>query len=132
MFSQLMKELFSTNNYKSSQGRVARRLTFIGLSLVFIWGGYSFYSAAYFGPQTAAIVGAIISLLGVWASYRAINHAQFADFLVSVEAEMTKVSWPSKKDLFANTKVVLIFMALFTVLIYAYDIIFRSIFSLVG
>ncbi|MBR4835316.1 MAG: preprotein translocase subunit SecE [Thermoguttaceae bacterium] len=132
MFSQLMKELFSTNSYKSSQGRVARRLTFIGLSLVFIWGGYSFFSAGYFGAQGAAIGGAIIAALGVWASYRVINYAQFADFLVSVEAEMTKVSWPSKRDLFANTKVVLIFMALFTALIYAYDIVFRSIFSLVG
>ncbi len=132
MFSQLMKELFSTNSYKSSQGRVARRLTFIGLSLVFIWGGYSFFSAGYFGAQGAAIVGSLIALLGVWASYRAINYAQFADFLVSVEAEMTKVSWPSKRDLFANTKVVLIFMALFTALIYAYDIVFRTVFSLVG
>lgn len=132
MFSQLMKELVSTNNYKSSQGRVARRLTFIGLSLVFIWGGFSFFRAGYFGAQGAAIGGAIVALLGVWASFRVINFPTFADFLVSVEAEMSKVSWPSKRDLFANTKLVLIFMALFTVLIYAYDLVFRTIFSFVG
>lgn len=132
MFSQLMKELVSTNNYKSSQGRVARRLTFIGLSLVFIWGGLSFFNAGYFGKQGAMIGGALIALLGVWASFRVINFPTFADFLVSVEAEMSKVSWPSKRDLFANTKVVLIFMTLFTVLIYAYDFIFKTFFSLIG
>lgn len=132
MFSQLLKELVSTNNYKSSQGRVARRLTFIGLSLVFIWGGYSFFRADYFGAQGAAIGGALIALLGVWASFRVINFPAFADFLVSVEAEMSKVSWPSKRDLFANTKVVLIFMVLFTALILVYDLIFQRIFNLLG
>ena len=132
MFSQLMKELVSTNNYKSSQGRVARRLTFIGLSLVFSWGGFSFFRAGYFGAQGAAIGGAVVALLGVWASFRVINFPTFADFLVSVEAEMSKVSWPSKRDLFANTKVVLIFMALFTALIFVYDSIFRTFFSFIG
>ncbi len=132
MFSQLMKELVSTNNYKSSQGRVARRLTFIGLSLVFIWGGFSFFRAGYFGAQGAAIGGAVVALLGVWASFRVINFPTFADFLVSVEAEMSKVSWPSKRDLFANTKVVLIFMALFTALIFVYDWFFRTFFSFIG
>lgn len=132
MFSQLMKELVSTNNYKSSQGRVARRSTFIGLSLVFIWGGYSFFQAGYFGAQGAAICGSIIALLGVWAAFRVINFPAFADFLVSVEAEMSKVSWPSKRDLFANTKVVLVFMTLFTLLIFTYDLIFKTLFKMIG
>lgn len=174
MFSQLMKELVSTNNYKSSQGRVARRMTFIGLSLVFIWGGFSLYNAHYFAPDPvevvvtenavepteasdaaavpaeteapaeqkteivnkpdvgSAVVGLFVAVLGVWVSFRVINFPTFADFLVSVEAEMSKVSWPSKRDLFANTKVVLIFMALFTALIYVYDLFFKSVFSLFG
>lgn len=168
MFSQLMKELVSTNNYKSSQGRVARRMTFIGLSLVFIWGGFSLYNAHYFAPAPvevvvtenaveptevtaedaapaeqkteivnkpdvgSAVAGLLVAVLGVWASFRVINFPPFADFLVSVEAEMSKVSWPSKRDLFANTKLVLIFMALFTVLIYVYDLIFKTIFSFVA
>lgn len=126
MFFQLMKELVSTNNYKSSQGRVARRSTFIGLSLIFIWGGYSFFQAG------SAIGAVLVALLGVWASFRVINFPAFADFLVSVEAEMSKVSWPAKRDLFANTKVVLVFMALFTVLIFAYDLIFKTLFKFIG
>lgn len=174
MFSQFMKELVSTNNYKSSQGRVARRMTFIGLSLIFIWGGFSLYNAHYFAPdpvevvatenaaestdavateteapesETAveqktqvvnkadvgsAVAGFLVAVLGVWVSFRVINIPTFADFLVSVEAEMSKVSWPAKRDLFANTKVVLMFMALFTALIFVYDLIFKTVFSLFG
>ena len=78
------------------------------------------------------ITGAIVAVLGIWASFRAINYPTFADFLVSVEAEMSKVSWPSKQELYLNTRVVLIFMALFTILIFLYDVIFRFIFGLFG
>ncbi len=128
--SSFLKELISTNIYKGSQGRVCRRLTFIGLSLVFVLWGYSIYAAQTFGVKGSTIVAACVAILGVWASFRAINYPTFADFLVSVEAEMSKVSWPSQKELFANTKVVLIFMFLFTVLIFLYDIIFRAIFGI--
>ncbi len=128
--SSFFKELVSTNLYKSSQGRVARRLTFIGLSVVFILWGYSIWKAATFGSQASGILAAVVALVGVWASFRAIQFPIFADFLVSVEAEMSKVSWPSKSDLFANTKVVLIFMVLFSVLIFIYDCIFRGFFGL--
>lgn len=128
--SSILKELVSTNIYKGSQGRVCRRLTFIGFSLVFILWGYSIFRAETFGAKGSLYAAAIVAILGVWASFRAINYPTFADFLVSVEAEMSKVSWPSKHELFANTKVVLIFMLLFTVLIFFYDFIFRGIFGL--
>ena len=128
--SGFLKELVSFNVYKSAQGRVCRRLTFIGFSLVFLLWGYSIFRAETFGVKGSTIVGAIVAILGIWTSFRAINFPTFADFLVSVEAEMSKVSWPSKQELYLNTRVVLIFMALFTVLIYFYDIIFRGIFDL--
>lgn len=128
--SSFLKELFSVNIYKGSQGRLCRRASFIGFSLVFVFWGYSIYRAQSFGVQGSLIAGLIVAILGIWASFRTINYPSFADFLVSVEAEMTKVSWPTKKELFANTKVVLVFMLLFTVLIYAYDIVFRAIFGL--
>ena len=115
--------LVSTNLYKGSQGRITRRSTFIGLALVFLWRDQALGAASN-------ISAVVIMILGVWCSFRTINFPAFADFLVSVEAEMAKVSWPSKRELFANTKVVLIFMLLFILLIFAYDIVFRMIFGL--
>lgn len=131
MFTRILKELFSVDGYKTSQGRVARRSTFLGLALVFVMGAY-FLLRAYSGSTGGTIAAAIIALLGVWISYRVVNYPTFADFLVSVEAEMMKVSWPSKKELYANTKVVLVFMVLFTVLIFLYDVVFQAIFSFVN
>ena len=32
---------------------------------------------------------------GLWASYRLVNVPAVADFLIAVEAEMNKVSWPT-------------------------------------
>ena len=38
-------------------------------------------------------------LVGVWLGYRLVNIPRFADFLIAVEAEMNKVSWPSRGEL---------------------------------
>lgn len=127
----LLSTLISTNIYKGSQGRVARRSTFIGLVLVFLLGAYAMYSKQSFGASASNITAAIIALLGLWVSFRVINYPVFADFLVSVEAEMAKVSWPTKRELWANTKVCLLFMLLLTLLILVYDLVFRFIFTLI-
>ena len=123
------KELFSMNVYKKSQGRYARMWTSVGIALVFLFGAFSCYSA-YGHTNGAAIAAAIIAILGLWIAFRTVNYPTFADFLVSVEAEMSKVSWPTMKELYVNSKVVLVFMALFTILIFIYDIVFRVIFGL--
>lgn len=125
--SGYLKELVSFNVYKAQQGRRARRLSFIGFSIVFLFGAYALYSNYH--SQAGLITAIVVAALGIWISYRTINFPTFADFLVSVEAEMSKVSWPSRSELIANSKVVLVFMFLFTVLIYLYDILFNLIFS---
>ncbi|MDO5308611.1 MAG: preprotein translocase subunit SecE [Planctomycetia bacterium] len=128
--SSFLKELVSTRMYKSAQGRATRRLTFIGLTLVFALGAFSFYRLHQ--NPTGVWTAVIITLLGAWISFRTVNYPTFADFLISVGAEMIKVSWPTKAELFANTKVVLVFMALFTALIFAYDVAFSLFFKLIN
>ena len=125
------KNLVATNLYKGSQGRIARRSTFIGLTLVFLLGAFCIYRDATLGTASNTFA-VILALVGMWFSFRTINYPTFADFLVSVEAEMAKVSWPTKSELYANTKVVLVFMAMFIALIFVYDVVFRFIFSFFG
>ena len=38
---------------------------------------------------------------------------RFARFLVDVKAEMGKVKWPTKQELFSNTVTTLVFMVIF-------------------
>ena len=54
------------------------------------------------------LVPGLLLALGVWASYRAVNLPALADFLIAVEAEMNKVSWPTRGELFRASTVVLI------------------------
>lgn len=135
MLRSLFKEMFNVGLYKPSQGKIARRLTFLGLLVVFATGAWctvydKMYNSWPGGEYTTMGVAVFTLLLGAWFSYRLINFPPFADFLVSVEAEMTKVSWPTNPELISTSKVVLIFMFLFIAIIYFYDISFDVLLSM--
>lgn len=130
MISAFIKEMFKVGMYKPAQGKAARRATFLGLAIVFIAGAWAAYRDNLLNdPKSTAIFALMTVVVGLWISYRTINLPVFADFLVSVEAEMRKVSWPSKKELFTTTKVVMVFMVLFVLLIYFYDTVFSLLFT---
>jgi preprotein translocase subunit SecE len=59
--------------------------------------------------------------IGVWASFRVVNIPAFADFLISVEGEMNKVSWPSRGELFRASVVVILVIFFLAFLLFAYD-----------
>ena len=71
----------------------------------------------------------ILCLASWWASYRMVNMPNFADFLIAVEAEINKVSWPTRGELFRASMVVLICIIMLALILYSYDIIWRVIFS---
>ena len=54
------------------------------------------------------LIPGLLLILGLWVSYRVVNLPAFADFLIAVEAEMNKVSWPTRAELFRASMVVLI------------------------
>jgi len=59
-----------------------------------------------------SVVGALLA----WAAYRLIHWPRYADFLITTESEMNKVSWPSRQEVKTSTIVVLIlaiFLAIF-------------------
>ena len=72
-----------------------------------------------------------LSVLGVWVIYRAMNYRRFADFLISVEAEIDKVSWSSKQELKRATVVVLITMVFLGFILFIYDMFWQWFFELI-
>jgi preprotein translocase subunit SecE len=58
-----------------------------------------------------------------------VNWPKFADFLISVEAEMTKVSWPTKTELYRASLVVIFTMALMAVVLFVFDLVWQAIFD---
>jgi len=57
---------------------------------------------------------------------------KFADFLIAVEAEMTKVSWPTKMELIRSSLVVIFFIVSLAAILFLFDLFWRTIFELIG
>ena len=127
------RNLFATALYKRSQGRVARQVTFAALAIAIALGAYSL--STYLLDQTAAVrfgVSGGVLALGLWISYRAVNLPKFADFLIAVEAEVNKVTWPTRSVLFRSSAVVIFLMFALALILFMYDLILSQILRLLN
>ena len=119
----LMTELFSGAIYKGRQGRIVRQLTCIAVWLLVWFGAWQlfellrggFFEGARNNAGFVYGVPAAFAALGTWFGFRLVNWPKFADFLISVESEMTKVSWPTKNELYRASIVVIFTMAVLAV-----------------
>jgi preprotein translocase subunit SecE len=69
---------------------------------------------------------------GVWMAFRVVNWPRFADFLIAVEAEMNKVSWPSRSEMFRSAMVVMITIFGLAAVLLAYDLFWQFGLRLIG
>ncbi|MDR1291420.1 MAG: preprotein translocase subunit SecE [Planctomycetaceae bacterium] len=131
----LIKELFSFRRFKPSQGVLTRRLTAFGVFIIFASGAYRYFATSPSLPfignsqQVVGIVAIVIILFGAWFAFRLVNWSTFANFLVSVEGEMEKVSWPSREELYSSTVVVLTLFLILAGLILIFDLTWMQIFK---
>ncbi len=122
------KELARVGLYKRTQGRITRQITAAALFVTVALGCWRLSDLLRHWPWLQdrapgveyAIPGVLLAL-GGWFCYRLVNFPTFADFLIAVEAEMAKVSWPSRRELIRATVVVLVTMLVLTIMLYIYD-----------
>jgi preprotein translocase subunit SecE len=69
----------------------------------------------------------IFALVGAWLSFRLVNIPNFADFLIAVEAEMNKVSWPTRGELVRSSLVVMFCIFFLVVVLFGYDLFWRTL-----
>jgi len=126
-WSQALSELLKTEIYKRNQGKIVRQATCIAIWVSFALGAYQMYAYLHVRPNTplavAYAIPTVLLVLGLWFGYRIVNLPTFADFLIAVEAEMNKVSWPSQTELIRASMVVIILMFGLTVVLFGYDVI---------
>ena len=60
--------------------------------------------------------------LGAWICFRVVNIPRFADFLIAVESEMTKVSWPSRDEVVRSSAVVIFLIFALAAILAGYDL----------
>jgi len=138
---ELLKEFFRARRYKYSQGRLIRRLTMVGVWVLFATAAWKCthmdftWFAGLLGMPALVFtysVAGLILLAGLWFGYRLVNWVTFGDFLISVEGEMAKVSWPGKAELRSSTIVVLTVFLLLSGMIYLYDLVLLFIFRFIN
>ncbi|MFN0055685.1 MAG: preprotein translocase subunit SecE [Planctomycetales bacterium] len=126
--------LFTLGIYKRSQGRLARQLTAVAIGLVVVAGAYILSQGPLNGFGNGVKIGipaAIVAVSG-WLIFRLVNYPVFAEFLISVEGEMNKVSWASKQEIYRATVVVLGTMVSLAVVLYVCDFFWLTLLSMIG
>ena len=128
--SSFLGEMFQFGFYKSSQGRITRQVTLATLCGSTAIGCQRLFSALYeWSPQYQWMVPLAILVVGVWISFRVVNYPRFADFLIAVEAEMNKVSWPSRTELIRSSIVVIFVIFALAIILFGYDMLWRFLFK---
>jgi preprotein translocase subunit SecE len=130
---QLIHELFKTEIYKRSQGRLVRQLTCLAIWVacaLAAWRVVPLLTVEWRvqSPVAYAIAGLVL-LVGLWLGYRIVNWPSFADFLIAVEAEMNKVSWPSRTELIRASLVVIVLMFGLMAVLFTYDFVLNWLLS---
>ncbi|MGE3820125.1 MAG: preprotein translocase subunit SecE [Isosphaeraceae bacterium] len=132
-FAQFLLNLVRTDVYKPLQGWYARLYTALGIGLIAGVGVWRLYEIVY--ESTEAIrfgVPAVAALLGGWFLFRLVQYPPFVEFLIATEAEMNKVSWTNKDDLYRATVVVLVTVVLTSVFLFGVDWIWSNLLQAIG
>lgn len=128
--AELIAGMFNASRYKRSQGRVARQVTQAAIVVAVVAGAW-LMSERGTVPVTQYVIPSIVLAVGIWASFRIVNIPRFADFLISVEAEMNKVSWPSRNQLWRASMVVIVVIFFLAGLLFVYDLVLDKLLNLI-
>ncbi len=124
--------VFHVELYKRTQGRLTRQLTALGLGLIVLYGVWTLSQGplSTYSRTVRSVVPTAIMAVAAWLIFRLVNYPRFADFLISVQAEMDKVSWPSKQEIVRATWVVLTIMVFLSLILFGFDLFWVWLFTL--
>jgi preprotein translocase subunit SecE len=127
--AELIAGMFTASRYKRSQGRIARQVTLGAILAVFAVMAWRFSDAGLTNDYKTDkfFIPLAVAALGAWIAFRIVNIPSFADFLISVEAEMNKVSWPSRGELYRASLVVIVVIFLLTAILFVYDFVLKIV-----
>ena len=129
--SSVLLEMVHVGVYKRSQGRITRQVTLGVLAVSFLLSAWRLSASMAAGSlqDYQWAVPLLLLVAGWWVSFRIINIPRFADFLIAVEAEMNKVSWPTRTELVRSSLVVIFVIFSLAGILFLFDMFWRFIFS---
>lgn len=127
--NSLIGEMFQIGLYKPNQGRITRQATCGTLWVVALIAAWRLYAWLFqYAPSWRYALPGLLIVVAFWASYRLVNYPRFADFLIAVEAEMNKVSWPSWPELTRSSLVVIFVMFSLSAVLLLFDGVWTYVF----
>lgn len=135
MAGSMLNELFQLGVYKRTQGKITRQATFGAVAiavLVAAWRVNAYLIGVEWFRGARFLIPALIAGIGLWVGYRLVNYPRFADFLIAVEAEMNKVSWPSKGELYRSSFVVIFVLFSLSAVLFGFDLLWKFVFQVMG
>ena len=142
----LTSELGNARVYKPTQGRIVRQVTFFALWAIVSLGCWQLQTTLQyvdFGDSLQGleswlrdwgcfVIPGVLWAVGSWVSFRLVNWPKFADFLIAVEAELNKVTWPSTAELIRASAVVIFTIFFLAISLFLFDVIWRALFEAIG
>ncbi|HEV3166363.1 MAG TPA: preprotein translocase subunit SecE [Isosphaeraceae bacterium] len=132
-FVSFLVNLVKTDLYKPMQGKQARLWTGVGLGVVVAAGLYRLVDTLtdYRLPTRYGVPAIIGAVLG-WIIFRLVQFPPFVEFLIATEAEMNKVSWTSRAELYRATVVVLTTVLVVAVYLFGVDWLWSYLLQAIG
>lgn len=132
--ASVLPELFRFGVYKSNQGRMVRQFTFFAVAVVAAFGCITLANGPMMSSPKEYQVGVpgAVWVVSCWVAFRLVNFPRFADFLVSVESELEKVTWPGRQEVVQATVVVLCTMFFLGLFLFLIDLVWTWLFSFIG
>jgi preprotein translocase subunit SecE len=121
--------------YKRGQGYWTRMGTVGGAALIgaltlqFI---YSERQTFRLSDNGGILVCVIFAVVYAAVCFYVLNKPRNADFLIATDSEMKKVNWTTRKELIGSTKIVILFMFLIAIYLFACDLLFGGFFHLIN
>lgn len=126
--------------YKPGQGKITRISTGVAaaglLALVVQWVHSSVITrvdpASSVGRNIAHGLAVAVAVVGAILVWKLMNSAKGAEFLITTDAEMKKVNWASRRELFGSTRVVILFLFFIGAFLFVADIFSGWFFHFIG
>jgi len=118
--------------YKRGQGYYTRLYSALVIFAIVACGCYVLYGKlgdTNIWIETLVPTGVCVAfgLLLFWV----VNKPSVADFMISAEGEIKKVSWSSRKEIAVSTLIVICVVSMMAVMLLVADVAFRSLFMYV-
>ena len=115
--------------YKRGQGYYTRLYSALAGFVIVASGSYALYgklqgTSIWVNTLVPAGVCALLGLLIYWL----VNKPALADFMISAEGEIKKVSWSSRREIITSTFIVIGVVMLMSAMLFVADFSFKYLF----